>query len=758
MTSSCTLPYLRIAICALAVLLSATAAAANLLESGDVDFARGAFESAVTRWEEAGRAYAAQGNIAGQIEALNRIGRAQSELGQYRRAVSSFTAALDRARGSGNVTLAATALTGLGSAQLALGDTSAAERTLREAASTARGLSDPALAAAALNQLGSLLLSQGLPAEAAAQYDESAALAPQRLLRARARVNAATALREGGRAEEALQRLNAARSDLEGLTPSHEMAFTMVSAGLGYRDLRPYRKENRRALTLDAHAALLQAGNAADAIRDHKVASYAWGYLGQLYEEEKRFDAALTLTRRAVYAAQQTNAPESLYLWQWQAGRLLRQLGQVEPAIDSYRRAVATLQSVRPELSMRGTAPDAFRQKVGPIYFELVDLLLQRSRAASAGTPSATLLVEARETIELFKVAELRDYFRDDCVDTALSKATRLDELARTAAVIYPIVLSDRLELLLSLPTGLKSVAVKVDGAALAEEVRQFRRKLEKRTTREYLPHARQLYQWLIAPIARDLTDSGADTLVFVPDGPLRTIPMAALHDGTNFLIARYATAITPGLSLTDPRPIRRERAKVLAAGLSEPVQGFAPLPGVSEELRGLSLMFDTTTLENRDFVIARLQKNLAQERYSVVHVASHGEFSGDPAKSFLLTYDGRLGMDRLGEVIGLFKYREEPLELLTLSACETAAGDDRAALGLAGVAVRAGARSALATYWQVHDAVSADLMGAFYSQLRNSEVSRAVALQRAQLHVLENPRFTHPGYWSPYLLINSWL
>jgi tetratricopeptide (TPR) repeat protein len=139
MTSSCrTLPgHLRSAVWVVAVLLPVVGAAANLLEPGDAEFGRGAFESATLRWEEAARAYAAQGDATGQIEALNRIGRAQSELGQYRRALSNFTAALDLARRSGKPGLAATALTGLGSTHLALGDVGAAERDLRDAASTA---------------------------------------------------------------------------------------------------------------------------------------------------------------------------------------------------------------------------------------------------------------------------------------------------------------------------------------------------------------------------------------------------------------------------------------------------------------------------------------------------------------------------------------------------------------------------------------------------------------------------------------------
>jgi CHAT domain-containing protein len=245
---------------------------------------------------------------------------------------------------------------------------------------------------------------------------------------------------------------------------------------------------------------------------------------------------------------------------------------------------------------------------------------------------------------------------------------------------------------------------------------------------------------------------------VFIPDGPLRTIPMAALHDGKRFLLEKYATAITPGIDLTDPRPLQRERVKVLAVGVTESVQGYPALPSVSAELDALRSLFPGTTLVDREFVASNLEKKLRDEQFTILHIASHGEFGGTPAQTFVVTFDDKLTMDRLGRFIGLFKYRDDPLELLTLSACETAAGDDRAALGLAGAAVRAGARSAVATFWQVHDVVAADLVTEFYQELQDPTVSRAEALRRAQLKILSNPRYAHPGYWSAFLMINSWL
>jgi CHAT domain-containing protein len=360
--------------------------------------------------------------------------------------------------------------------------------------------------------------------------------------------------------------------------------------------------------------------------------------------------------------------------------------------------------------------------------------------------------------VELFKAAELRDYFRDDCVDAARARVTKLDAVTQRATIIYPIILRDRLELLVTLPGGLRRVAVPVTADILTQEVRQFRAKLEKRTTREYLPHAQKLYDWLVRPLESELDAAKETTLVFVPDGALRTIPLAALHDGNQFLIDRYPVAITPGLDLTDPRPLKRENVKVLAAGLTEAVQGFPPLPHVANEITAIQSLYGTNRLLDKEFIAPKVQEELRDSRFNVVHIASHGQFSGDVEKTFLLTFDDKLTMDRLDQYVGLFRFRDDPLELLTLSACETAAGDDRAALGLAGIAVKAGARSALASLWFINDRATATLIGEFYRQLQDSSVSRAVALQRAQLRLLNDRIYQHPGYWSPFLLINNWL
>jgi CHAT domain-containing protein/uncharacterized protein HemY len=734
----------------------------NYLEEGMRSYQRGDFEQAVSNWTEAARVFERAGKRHDRGVALTYLAQAYQEIGQYKQALQNLKVALALAEQSGDRARLASVLGSLGNVYIATGPAETAAKYLRESLDMAREAGNSALEAGVLNNLGNLFASQRQYPEALRAYTASTRLAVETgspSLAARALINAAKASAQGGRYREAKALIDEALDRLRGLGHSHDKAYGLISIGLVYRDLQSHFPDAKDLLLRLAANTLDEAATVAEAIGDRRATSYAWGYLGQLYEHERRYQEALRLTRRAIFAAQQVQAPESLYRWQWQTGRLLKALGHIDDAISAYRRAVAILQPMRQELlTSHGSAPSSFRESIGPVYFELVDLLLQRAASLQRRDQYEPYLIEARETVELLKAAELRDYFRDDCVDAARSRITRLEAISQAAVVVYPILLPDRIELLVSLPTGLKRFAVPVAADSLTREVREFRRKLEKRTTREYLPHAQKLYEWLVRPLEPDMAPVTVDSLVFVPDGPLRTIPMAALHDGEQFLISKYAVATTPGIDLTDPRAIKRENMKALAVGLTESVQGFPPLPSVSAELQAIQGLYGGDLLLNQDFLVSRLEKELREEQFTIVHIASHGRFESDAAKTFLLTFDDKLTMERLDQFVGLFRFRDEPLELLALSACETAAGDDRAALGLAGVAIKAGARSALATLWHIDDPASSALIAEFYRQLRDPSISRATALQRAQLHLLRDPRYQHPGYWSPFLLINNWL
>jgi CHAT domain-containing protein len=741
---------------------SANTSPEEQMAEGRKAFQQGAFEQAVLHWREAARLYEQAAQPEQQSEALTHLAQADQALGQYQEALSSLTLALTLAKQAGDQTQIASALHSLGNIYIATGSAENADRSFSEALGLAKQSQNPGLSAAILNDLGNLYTIQKRYPEALAAYQESLTLAQtagNQALVMRAQINAATASLQNGQYPEAKTLLDRAADQSQKLEPSHDTAYGLVTIGVTYRTLHAHLPDSSGALSQRAFNTLSEAARMAENISDQRAASYAWGYLGALYEDERRYQDALQLTQRATFAAQQVNAPESLYRWQWQTGRLLKAQGQVEEAITAYRGAVSSLQAIRHGMPISyGSAQTSFRESVGPVYFELVDLLLQRAAVLPQREQYEPYLGEARETVELLRAAELRDYFHDDCVDAARSQVTKLDVVSQTAVVVYPIILPDRTELLVSLPGGLKRFAVPVSADILTQEVRQLRNNLEKRTTRQYLPHAQRLYDWLIRPLEPDLISVSADTLVFVPDGPLRTIPMAALHDGTQFLISKYAVATTPGLDLTDPRPLKREDTKVLAAGLTESVQGFPALPYVSSELQAVQHLYGGHPLLNNSFLTANVEKESKEQPFSIVHIASHGYFAGEVEKSFLLTFDDKLTMDRLSQMVGLFRFRDTPLELLTLSACETAAGDDRAALGLAGVAIKAGARSALATLWTVNDEASTVLVTEFYQQLHDASASRAVALQRAQKKLLADSRYQHPAYWSLFLLLNNWL
>jgi CHAT domain-containing protein/predicted negative regulator of RcsB-dependent stress response len=737
-------------------------AADRQMAEGLQAYQRGAFEDAAAGWTEAARLYEQTGKLSEQIEALIFLAQAYQSLGHYTKALQSLQSASTLIEKTGDRSRLARIKGLAGALYLASGQPEEASRSLSEGLQLAKEVGNNDLTAVILNDKGNLLASQKKHEEAIAAYTESISLAQatkNHTLVVRGLINAATASLESGRHQDARDRLDQALKQVRILEDSYDKAYSLITIGLAYKNLRPHLPETNGALMLQAFQSLDEAVKVAAAIENPRAISYAWGYLGSLYETERRYAEALDLTRRAVMAAQQAVAPEALYRWYWQTGRLFKALGKREDAIAAYRLAVPALQSIRPEMLLTsGAEPPYFRESVGPLFFELADLLLQQAASMEERARYEPYLREARDAIEQFKVAELRDYFRDECVDAARSRVKGLETVSPTAAVVYPILLPDRLELLVSLATGLQRVTVPVKAETLTKEIRAFRKKLEKRTTQEYLPYAQQLYGWLIRPIELVLASLPIDTLVFVPDGPLLTIPMAALHDGKQFLISRYAVAVTPGLTLTDPRPLKRSAVKALSVGLTESVRNFPPLPNVAEELEAIQRLYPGTLLLNKDFLVPRVEKELKEGLFTILHVASHGQFDTDVRKTFLLTFDDKLTMEKLSQYIGVLRFREEPLELLTLSACQTAAGDDRAALGLAGVAIKAGARSALATLWFINDQASSTLVSEFYRQLQDPSVSKAVALQRAQLKMLEEPAFDHPAYWAPFLLLNNWL
>jgi CHAT domain-containing protein len=641
-----------------------------------------------------------------------------------------------------------------GRALLQVGQFETAEPVLQTALDQATQASLPSIAAAADNDLGLIHAAQRREFEALNDFSHGIELARQARDGAtvvRVMLNATDVHLRRGDAGGAQDQLDQALVALRALPRSNDwalLAASLASRALAVKDASAPRRAALEPLLAEAFTAAADARTRAEVL----------GQAAHRYELSGRPDAALAATRRAMFEAQAAQAPELLYRWEWQAARIAARRGDKVQAAAFYRRALLTLQPVRHDLLLDLRATRAsYRETIGSLYTEFADLLLADPPGAEPAALRRGRLLEAREVIEQLKTVELEDYFRDDCVAAFQARNRSIDDLPAGSAVVYPVILPDRLELLLSIGGSIDKITVPVGAQALGAEALVFRRKVEKRSTHEYLPHAQQLYAWLVKPLEAELAAHHVETLVVVPDGALLGIPFAALHDGTGFLVERYAVAIVPGLHLVEPRGTPDARALALLGGLSDSVQGFPALPSVEGEIGDVGTLYNAEMLRNQQFTSNRVEQSATARPFSVLHIASHGKFDNDPTKSFLLTYDGKMGMDTLERIVKSGRLRDNPVDLLTLSACQTAVGDERAALGLAGVAIKAGARSVVATLWYINDEASSTLVRDFYHALAGGTLSKAQALRSAQRTLLADPRYRHPGYWAPFLVIGNW-
>ena len=383
----------------------------------------------------------------------------------------------------------------------------------------------------------------------------------------------------------------------------------------------------------------------------------------------------------------------------------------------------------------------------------MVDLLLRPAE------PNDANLELARDVIESLQLAELDDFFRSACLEGQIVPLEKVEQTE--TAVIYPIILADRLETILSLPgQPLRHFATPVPQSQVEDTLEQLRLNLEKPyTSPDGKSLSQKVYDWLIRPAEADLTQSQIKTLVFVLDGALRNVPMAALYDGEQYLVEQYSVALTPGLQLLNPQPLGRRSIEALVGGLAEERHGFSALPNVSRELAQIESELPSQVLLNQTFTSKALQDQIGELPFPVVHLATHGQFSSNAEETFILAWDKRIKVNELKQLLRTGDLTEsEAIELLVLSACETAAGDKRAALGLAGVAVQAGARSTLASLWSLDDKSGARFVSQFYHELAHRKVTKAEALQKAQLSLLQNQDYRAPIHWAPYVLVGNWL
>ncbi len=743
--------------------------AQSLDVQGKLQLAQGQAEAALTTWQQAANIYSRIDDNAGVTR--NSINQAQSmqALGLYRQAQKTLTQANQALQKQPDSVLKATGLRSLGNVFRVVGNLTASRQILEQSLTVAKKSSSHQAIADTLLSLGNTARAQQKISEALSFYQLSTSASTSPATRIQAQLNQLSLLVDTKKWYEAEVLYAQIQPQFANLPPSRMAVYAQINLAQSLTQLKQ-RSTGNTPSWQDISQLLAKSVRQARGLQDGRAISYALGNLGKLYEQTGQWEDSINLTEQALFAAQGIDASDVAYLWQWQLGRLLKQQGKTPEAIAAYTESVNNLRSLRSDLA--AISPDTqfdFRDQVEPVYRQLVDLLLQTEGDSISSSKNLQI---ARTTIESLQLAELENFFRSACLDAQPQLIDQVvDREDRTAAVIYPIILPDRLEVILKLPNQatLRHYLTKKpqnEVENILETLQQYLKEPDR--TNDVQKLSQQIYSWLIQPLEAELGKTQVNKLVFVLDGALRNIPMAVLYDEKQqkYLIEKYAIALTPGLQLLAPQPLQKERLNALTAGLSESrtVEGreFPQLDNVMLELKQIeSEVPRSEELLNQRFTKTNLQSKIKSNSFNVVHMATHGQFSSNLEETFILAWDRLLKIDDLDNLLRTNdSQRTSNIELLVLSACQTATGDNRAALGLAGIAVRAGARSTLATLWSVDDSSTAALMSELYKQLANTNLTKAEALQQAQLALWNNKNkdWKRPYFWAAYVLVGNWL
>ena len=731
--------------------------AQTLIIQGRLLFSTGQTNAALSIWRQAEKVFEKAGNKHGSLKA--RVHQAQSLqiLGYYYNAVKllkEVNAAFDSQPDSIEKLAG---LRSLGDALQLVGDLKQSRIILERSLQIARGLNNNNEIGKSLFSLGNHALKERKSQQAIEYYKQTVDISESPQIKVEALLNHVSLLIQAKKDTETTSLISVIEPLLQQLPPSR----TAIYARINFAErLMQIERDIQRP-----YAVLATAIQIARDINDNHAYAYALSEIGELYEKTRQYPEALKLTQQALVIAQAENVDDVItYQLQWQLGRLLRTQFDIKGAIASYDAAVQTLSKLRSDLVAVNTDVQfSFKESVEPVYRQLVALLLE---SQTPGRPDPKVLDKARQHIEALQLAELDNFFKEACLQgkkVVLDKV--VDKENPNTAILYPIILGDTLQVIVKIPNQqLKLYTTKISQAEVETTVAQLRRDLIDPSAIESLKiQSQKLYTWLVKELEPNLAPNGVNTLVFIPDTVLGSIPFSALFDGKNYLIEKYAIAMNAGLQLLDPQPLQRQKLNALTAGLIEPpypYKKFASLPGIKLELEQINQAgIKTKTLLNQQFTSQKLDNLVQDTPFNIVHLATHGQFSSRVEDTFILAADGPINVREFDNILRSRDQTQlEALQLLVLSACQTAEGDKRAALGLAGVAIKAGARSTLASLWQIEDEPTAIFVGEFYRKLKDAKLSRAVALQQAQLKLLNHPNYKAPTHWAAYVLIGNWL
>ena len=586
---------------------------------------------------------------------------------------------------------------------------------------------------------------------------------------------------------------------------------------IGYQSLQLYSLSPQDNFLAAAFTHLNHALTLARQNQQPRIQAATLKHLASLYEQQQQVDEAIKLLQEGITIAQKEDASNLLIDLEWEIGQLYQQQNKPDLAIAAYRQAVNHIDRIRIDIPVSyQNGRSSFRDTFAPIYLALADLLLRKSSTASVAQQQI-LLAEVRDSIERMKKSELEDYFQSRCDISATP--INLQKIDPHAAAFYPILLPDRLEIIVYTADGLRRFTSQVTAKDLEQQARLFAENLRNYADfSQSKVQAQLLHRWLIAPVQAFLQQQHIETLIYIPDGVLRLVPLAALYDGKKFVIEQYAVATSAGMSLIDSSSIQHQN-RMLLAGISIPgdvvsdlpdsvlrdlvvqtadqkqsslsgeiagsrelsvaeqqqktrelrqllrnpviiedLKHLLSLPSIDTEIKQLAEQNHSDYLLNESFSLENFIHQLKQEPHDILHIASHGFFGSTAEDSFIMTHDKILTLNQLEVLLSSDYFKRFPIDLLVLSACQTAEGDDRSPLGISGVAIKTKVHSALGSLWSVSDQATAELMVVFYQSINMQHHTKAKALQEAMLTLLKQKDFANPSFWSPFILIGNWV
>ncbi|MEK7992159.1 MAG: CHAT domain-containing protein [Thiotrichaceae bacterium] len=523
----------------------------------------------------------------------------------------------------------------------------------------------------------------------------------------------------------------------------------------------------------------------------------AYGYLGEFLsyptnsnlwkqvckQATSQYHCAKKLLQQTVFKLKYNKNQEITYYWEWKYGQLLEAHNEIESAKKAYIAAIDSLQAIKTTLLSQGSrdAKSPFKRHIEPIYKSLVKIYLQQRK-----------VISALEVMEKFNNEKLQAFYSfDNCTQysqnnpcfkseekSLISFSTLASHLEQDAAFFYPIFFKEYIKLIIILPLAnteldIRTVTANISRSYVEKQINILRNNIESKNPGEYQNALFELGKWLIEPIHSILQKQQIKTLIVVPESNMYMIPISTLiyktvENGNTVnkrVLSEYATVVTPSLSILFDNNKNMsdsiQNVMISLNGLSKKsakFPEFKALPHVEQEIQNIKSIFNVTKNEillNENFSSLNMGKKLTVNEYRMIHIASHGKFSRNPLKTFILTNNEKLDLNRFEWL--LKRRNKTELDLLTLSACETAKGDNLAAFGLAGIAYKTGAKSVLATLWPVDDKTTADLMTSFYEKLKKvktDSLNKAQILQKVQQEFIEDK---YPADWASFILIGNW-